>query len=378
MSESEPLVEAAPQSESQDLDGQTSKEDPVLAGIPLPLPSQSPLAPSSGDLVILWAGYSNISSVVLEDGGITNNRLGSFSHDDMIGTPYGSRIYARRGDMWLALLRPSPELITQSLTHRTQIIYHADIALVLALLDVRPGKVIIEAGTGSGSLSTSLARALRPGGQLNTFEFHKERQRQAAADFKRYGLEDVIVSRHGDACAVGFGPELRNKVHGVFLDLPAPWSALPHADDSLVEGGKICTFSPCIEQIERTATELRRLNYQDVRMFESLAMPWGVKAASEVGDGDQPAKKRRVDRKGKGGKKGKKGKGKGKGKGKEDDSAGEDDLAGEECIGDDGVREGDATGSVKTWESFPLPMRGHTSYLMIATKPPSGELEAPE
>lgn len=371
---SEPLVQAAPQFDSQDLAGVTSKELPVSVQSPLPVTFQTPLAPSSGDFVILWAGYSNISGVVLEDGGITNNRLGSFSHDDMIATPYGSRINARRGGMWLAMLRPSPELITQSLTHRTQIIYHADIGLVIALLDVRPGKVIIEAGTGSGSLSTSLARALRPGGQLNTFEFHEERQRQAAADFKRYGLEDVIVSRHGDACAVGFGAELRNKAHGVFLDLPGPWSALPHADESLVEGGRICTFSPCIEQIERTATELRRLNYQDVRMFESLAMPWGVKAAPEAVDDDHPAKKRRVDRKDKGGKKGKR---KGKGKGKEDDSAGEDNLGGEECLGDDGVCKGDASGSAKSWTSFPLPMRGHTSYLMVATKPPFGELGAP-
>lgn len=374
MSEGEPPVQAVAASQPNPEEHGAATSKPVLESaeaLPHTVHRTLP-APSSGDFVILWAGYSSISSVVLEDGGITNNRLGSFGHDDMIGVPYGSRIYARRGDMWLVMLRPSPELITQSLTHRTQIIYHADIALVISLLDVRPGKIIIEAGTGSGSLSTSLARALRPGGQLNTFEFHEERQRQAAADFKRYGIDDIVISRHGDAIIDGFGAELRNKAHGVFLDLPAPWSALPHADECLVDGGRICTFSPCMEQIERTAAEMRRLNYLDIRMFESLAMPWGVRAGSEAADKNQTAKKRRVDNKGKAGKKGK-GKGKGKGKAKDDDNAGEDDLV---CEGDLVSRDV-CEGSAKSWASFPLPMRGHTSYLMVATKPPAEELLAP-
>ena len=90
------------------------------------------------------------------------------------------------GGLWLALLRPSPEFITQSLTHRTQIVYHADISLLRALLDARPGRIICEAGTGSGSVSASLSRALRPNGKLYTFEFHEERQKQAMADFSSW------------------------------------------------------------------------------------------------------------------------------------------------------------------------------------------------
>jgi len=98
----------------------------------------------------------------------------------------------------LALLRPSPEFITQSLTHRTQIVYHADISLLRALLDARPGRIICEAGTGSGSVSASLSRALRPNGKLYTFEFHEERQKQAMADFSSwigsgsYGIFSVV------------------------------------------------------------------------------------------------------------------------------------------------------------------------------------------
>merc|ERR1711920_554196 len=104
---------------------------------------------------------------------------------------------------------------------------------------------------------------------------------------------------------------------GVFLDLPMPWLAVPHLDRCVVEGGKICCFSPCIEQVDKTAAELRRGGrYCDIRMFETLASNWGVREegtsnkrqkmeddGSEGGeDGSEDGRRR----------KGKKGKGKGK------------------------------------------------------------------
>lgn len=297
----------------------------------------APAVTAEGDFVILWGGYTQIMGVTLKESAITNNRFGSFHHDDLIGLPFGSKVRSRKGGGWLALLRATPELISLSLVHRTQIIYHADISLVLMLLDGQPGRVFCEAGTGSGSASCSFARALCPGGKLYTFEFHQDRQRQVREDFARYGLLDTIVSRHGDVCVDGFGEDLNGRVDGIFLDLPMPWLAIPHADRCLVEGGKICTFSPCIEQIEKTAVELRRdSRYEDVRMFETLAMNWGVKA-------DAPPKKRRT-------------------------------VAASKVGGDSGKASGTgdqpvgAVAQVPTWSSCLMPGRSHTGYLLVATR----------
>ena len=36
------------------------------------------------------------------------------------------------------------------------------------------------------------------------------------------------------------------------------------------QGGKLCSFSPCIEQVQRTCTELRSLGFSDVCTYECL------------------------------------------------------------------------------------------------------------
>ena len=42
-------------------------------------------------------------------------------------------------------------------------------------LEIEPGSTVCEAGTGSGSLSHALLRAIGPTGKLHTCDFHKER-----------------------------------------------------------------------------------------------------------------------------------------------------------------------------------------------------------
>lgn len=75
-----------------------------------------------------------------------NGRFGSYKHSDLIGVPYGSKVACRNGKGFIHVLRPTPELWTLALPHRTQILYLADIAFVTAWLGVRPGSRVIEAG----------------------------------------------------------------------------------------------------------------------------------------------------------------------------------------------------------------------------------------
>ncbi len=54
---------------------------------------------------------------------------------------------------------------------------------------------MLESGTGSGSLTHSLARAIAPTGHVHTFEFHLPRAEAAEKEFKEHGMcSSVLVA----------------------------------------------------------------------------------------------------------------------------------------------------------------------------------------
>ncbi|KAJ1882995.1 tRNA (adenine-N(1)-)-methyltransferase catalytic subunit trm61 [Coemansia sp. RSA 1722] len=231
----------------------------------------------NGDTVIVYLSPSSMAPITVTAGQIYNNKFGSFSHDQMIGLRYGSKMTTREGRGFVYLLHPTPALWTQVVPHRTQILYLPDISFVSMHLDLRPGKVMIESGTGSGSFSHSIARTIAPTGHLYTFEYHELRAETARQEFKDHNLSDVITIEHRDVIANGFGRF--NIADAVFLDLPAPWDAVAAAKDALRKDtiGRICCFSPCIEQVQRTALALDEHGFSDIRMYECLAKDYEVR-----------------------------------------------------------------------------------------------------
>lgn len=83
--------------------------------------------------------------------------------------------------------------------------------------------VVLESGTGSGSLTHCLARAVAPTGQVLTFEFHAQRAKEAEQEFSRHGLDGLVEVRERDVEKLGFPEDLHGTADAVFLDLPGPW-----------------------------------------------------------------------------------------------------------------------------------------------------------
>ena len=90
-----------------------------------------------------------MQSLVVTPGNDFNSRYGQYRHSDLIDIPYGSKVASRTGKGFIHILRPTPELWTLALPHRTQILYLADIAFITSWLHIRPGSVVIEAGLSS-------------------------------------------------------------------------------------------------------------------------------------------------------------------------------------------------------------------------------------
>ncbi|XP_065877587.1 uncharacterized protein [Euphorbia lathyris] len=230
-----------------------------------------------GDLVVVYEKHDSMKAIKVCGSSVLQNRFGVFKHSDWIGKPFGSKVFSNKGG-FVYLLAPTPELWTLVLSHRTQILYIADISFLITYLEIVPGCLVLESGTGSGSLTTSLARAVAPTGHVYTFDFHEQRAASAREDFERTGVSSVVSVGVRDIQGVGFPDEYSGLADSVFLDLPQPWLAVGSAAKMLKQDAILCSFSPCIEQVQRSCEALKT-EFTDIRTFEVLVRTY------EVGEG---------------------------------------------------------------------------------------------
>jgi tRNA (adenine57-N1/adenine58-N1)-methyltransferase len=242
-----------------------------------------------GDLVIMYQGFGTMTPVWVTKGDILNNRHGHFYHDDLIGKPFGTKVFARtsqaqgsRRPGWMHALQPTAELWSNCVTQRTQIVQPSDQAVVISKLWLRGGSVVLESGTGSGIFTTALARIVAPAGHVHTFEFNEHRAKVAAAEFIKNELDQVVTVSHRDICGEGFPSALNGLADAVFLDVPNPWLAINHAKRALKAGGRLCTYSPCIEQVQRSCAAFEKEEFHSIQTIEVRLRQLDVKETTFV------------------------------------------------------------------------------------------------
>ncbi|KAF2269410.1 tRNA methyltransferase complex GCD14 subunit [Lojkania enalia] len=156
-------------------------------------------------------------------------------------------------------------------------------------------------------------------GRVYSYEFHAPRAKQLRAEIEEHGLSSLVRVINRDVYEDGFcldseaGIDSAPDADVIFLDLPAPWLALKHLTRSRpstavvksittysnpstpsAEGSesspqalpteklfrsplnpnnavRICTFSPCIEQVTKTVSALRSLGWLEIGMAEILS-----------------------------------------------------------------------------------------------------------
>ncbi|XP_034531692.1 tRNA (adenine(58)-N(1))-methyltransferase catalytic subunit TRMT61A [Notolabrus celidotus] len=232
-----------------------------------------------GDVAIIHLGHESTMPVKVQQGAQTQTRYGVIRHSsDLIGQRYGSKVTCSKGG-WVHVLHPTPELWTVSLPHRTQILYTTDISTITMMLELKPGSVVCESGTGSGSLSHAILRTIAPTGHLHTVEFHQQRAEKVAEEFKEHRVDHLVTVRNQDVCKDGFG--VTGVADAVFLDIPSPWEAVKHAKAAMKRhGGRACSFSPCIEQVQRTCEALADQGFQEISTLEVLLRVHDVRTVS--------------------------------------------------------------------------------------------------
>ncbi|MGH8898230.1 MAG: tRNA (adenine-N1)-methyltransferase [Egibacteraceae bacterium] len=209
-----------------------------------------PLSP--GERVLLLDRKRRRYLVSLMPGAEFHFHGGAVAHDDLLGRPEGSWVRSAKGAVLLAV-RPTSADWTVKAPRGAQVVYPKDQAMIVALGDIAPGVVVVEAGAGSGALTCALLRAVGASGRVTSFELRPEHavvaERNVAERFG--GCPPNWELRIGDV-AEGLASGLAGLgCDRVVLDLLEPWAVLEAAADALRPGGIVVAYTPSVPQVMR-------------------------------------------------------------------------------------------------------------------------------
>jgi tRNA (adenine57-N1/adenine58-N1)-methyltransferase len=148
----------------------------------------------------------------------------------------------------------------------TQIMYPKDIGYVLVTMGIGPGTTVLEAGTGSGALTTALAWAVGPQGHVTTYEIRPDTQRLAQKNLERLGLDDRVTFKLKDI-SEGFD---ETGVDALFLDVQNSFDYIRQARDALKSGGFFGSILPTTNQVSRLLVALYQYEFAFVDVCEII------------------------------------------------------------------------------------------------------------
>lgn len=229
---------------------------------------------SAGDKVLLVDRKQRRYLLTLEPGKDFHFHAGIIRHDDLIGQPEGSRVRSTKGSV-LLVLRPTSAEWTVKAPRGAQVVYPKDQAMILMQADIAPGATVVEAGAGSGALTSALLRAVGPDGRVLSFELRDEHadiaERNVADRFgghpQNWELRrgDVVEGLAGVVC------------DRIVLDLLDPSEVLKVAVESLRPGGILLAYTPTIPQVMRLREGLdAEPRWGLVQTTETLVRTWHV------------------------------------------------------------------------------------------------------
>jgi tRNA (adenine57-N1/adenine58-N1)-methyltransferase len=226
---------------------------------------------AEGDYILLYLTQRKTYLIKVEAGKSFHTHKGFIKFDELIRKDYGSSIQSSLGVKFVVLKPLLRDYVMKSV-RKTQITYPKDIALIVMFSGIGPGSHVVEAGTGTGALTTALAHCVKPDGRVYSYEIREEFIKAAEKNLKRAGLMDFVELRNKD---ITEGIR-ESDVDSVILDLAVPWLVVSRAYDALKPCGTIVSFSPTIDQVVKTVEALNENGFVDIESIECLMRGWQV------------------------------------------------------------------------------------------------------
>lgn len=203
---------------------------------------------------------------------------GSVPHTELIGLEDGSWVDSSGGAK-LLVLRPRLADYVLKMKRGAQIVYPKDIGPILVYADIGPDMTVLEAGTGSGSLTMALLRAVGPRGRVVSVDLREDHSAHARKAISRWlgEIPPNLDLRVGDVADVL--PEI--SAERIVLDLPEPAPAIALAAQHQPSGGLLCAYLPTVPQVQNTVETAEDSGaFAQIEVREILSRDWNVSGRS--------------------------------------------------------------------------------------------------
>ena len=164
------------------------------------------------------------------------------------------------------LFRPTLSDMMLSLERGPQIIMEKDASVIAHYMNLGCGSVVLEIGAGSGSMAIQLLHAVGAQGAVVTLDNRLEHLKVASSNVSRFGLRETWHPVVADG---------RMHVGSVFadaacIDIPDPWNAISSCWHALRPGGMLASYSPTVNQTEKTVISAKAISFTHELSFEVL------------------------------------------------------------------------------------------------------------
>lgn len=218
-----------------------------------------------GDDVLLYLSRKKTYLVKVERGKTFHTHKGYVQLEELIGKEYGNHLKSSMGTAFVAL-KPTIRDYIFKMFRRTQITYPKDISLVILFSGVGTGSRVVEAGTGTGALTSALAFYVKPTGRVYSYEVRSEFIETALKNLRRAGLSEYVEVKNRDITQ-GIDEKM---VDAVVLDMATPWLVIAHAYSALKGSGSLVSFSPTIDQVVKTVEAMQESGFVGIETIECL------------------------------------------------------------------------------------------------------------
>ena len=225
--------------------------------------------PQYGELFILVSPKGKRSLRRLLEGQDIHGTDGVIPAHALAEVDFGVEVKTLQGKPY-RILKPTLYDLVRGVKRQTQIIYPKDIGYICMRLGVGNGARVIEAGSGSGSLTVALSWFSGERGHVYTYE-----ARQEFYDLCRRNLEWAgvghNVTQHLRDIKDGFE---QSNADALFLDVRTPWEYLSQVAAAVKPGAALAFLVPTVDQVSLLLKGMENGPFDEQEVEEILVRGW--------------------------------------------------------------------------------------------------------